>query len=295
MTEKLDRRTLLAAGATASVLATLPGLAMAAPASHGTVVGPDGLPADAATRAAIVRRMRYRADAGMVFWWFRGRSYAQQGATLTPLCGLLFGSMVNVTPRGDGGFDVRQYEIGFRTDLVTGERIEKMRNPLTGEMIDIPFGPVGPSVMAYSADNVPNVPKGMGGSQFAYEHNPETFYRAADTVFLQYHDHTTVTTPGKADRVINDFGMIYSPAAQALNPHVACASAWIQGTDVTDYARWLKMPAGKGTQTLRSIGQKVTRFGDMPKDWLAMVAKVDPKLIADPMSVFKRDQAIYKN
>ncbi|KAG5731190.1 hypothetical protein E4T56_gene4213, partial [Termitomyces sp. T112] len=80
-----------------------------------------------------------------------------------------------------------------------------------------------------------------------------------------------------------DLGMSGSPAAGALDPRRAFVSATAYGTDVTDYARWWKMPAGLGTQTLRSAGMKVARYADMPEDWRAMVDKADPAMAADPM------------
>ncbi len=285
----MSRRGLMVGGGAMAALAALPLTpALADP-------GAEGLPTAADVRAAIVRRMRYRTDAGMVFWWFRGRTYAQQGANLIPVCGMVFGSMIKLAPRADGGFDVRQYELGFRTDLATGERLEKLRNPITGEMLDIPFAPVGPTALRYSADNVPQVPATIGGSKFSYTHSPEEFWRAGDTLFMQYHARSVVETAGKPDRVLNDLGMIYGPVAAALDPKVMSAPASIQGTDVTDYARWLNMPAGQGTQTLRSIGAKVSRFEDMPRDWLAIVAKADPKIAADPLAVFDRAEATYRN
>jgi len=282
----LSRRAVFAGAAGTALAASLaPALAAATPA-HPAL--------DAHQTAAIVRRMRYRTDAGTYFWWFRGRNHAQQGARLTPLCGMVFGSMIRLTPRADGGFDTRQYELGFRTDLVTGELIERLRNPFTGEMVEIPFAPVGPTAFRYSADNVPEVPAMLGGSKFTYTHNPEQVTRADDTVFVQYHAQSLVETPGKPDRVINDLGMMHAPAALALNPKVMSVPAWIEGTDVTDYPRWLNMPAGMGTQTLRSIGRKVHHIEDMPADWKAIVAKFDPELLKNPEAVFERKQATYK-
>lgn len=284
----LNRRMLMAGGLAAAGAATLlPGLAAARAAAP-------VLPADEKGRAAVVRRMRFRTDAGVYMWWFRGRTYAQQGAKLIPVCGLVFGSMIKLTPRGDGGFDTVQYELGFRTDFDTGAHIEKLRNPVTGEMIDLPIYPVGPTHLHYSADNVPEVPETIGGSRFSYDHRPELFWQAGDTVFMQYQSQSRVETQGASDRIINDFGMIYGPAKSALDPGVMSAPAWVQGTDVTDYARWLKMPANSGTQTLRSIGAKVHRFEDMPADWLEIVSRIDPKMHADPMSVFDRSEATYK-
>ncbi|MEO9634565.1 MAG: hypothetical protein ABJF89_02065 [Parasphingorhabdus sp.] len=291
----LSRRTLMAGGVATGVAAGLPISAMASVATPPGSADDGALPADPATRAAIVRRMRLRHNAGHVFWWFRGTSYAQQGATLIPLCGMVFGSMIKVTPRDDGGLNVIQYELGFRTDLETGERLEKMRNPLTGQMIEIPFAPVGPTAFSYSATNDLILPEMIGGSRFTIEHIPELFYRAGDMVLFQYQSRATVETKGKPDRILNDLGNIYGPASEALDANLPTANAWVQGTDVTDYARWLQMPPGMGTQTLRSIGQKVFRFEDMPKDWLEMITKADPKMADDPLAVFDREEATYRN
>lgn len=282
------------------------GLALgAATAFRATAAGPDapaspllresGIPADLRQRAAIIRRVQYRTDAGPVFWWFRGRNYAQQGATLTPMCELIFGSIAKVIPNADGSMDLVQYELGFRTAPDSGERAEKLRNPITGDMIDVPFSPVGPTRVHYSADNVLQLPQQMGGSRFTAEHVPALFYRMGDQVCFQTHSHVVSFIPGAPDRVLNDMSMFCSPATEALNPKVQFASASAHGSDVTDYARWWKMPPGMGSQTLRSVGQKVRRFADMPRDWIAMVAKADPKMAADPISVLERAQATYRN
>lgn len=290
----IGRRALMASGLALGAAAALPaGAAPAAPASG--LMREQGVPADPAARSALVRRMRHRTDTGMVFWWFRGRNYAQQGATLTPMCELIFGAMAKVIPNADGSMDLVQYELGFRTAPDSGERAEKLRNPITGDMVDVPFAPVGPSRVHYSADNVVQLPPQIGGSKFTVEHVPELFYRLGDQICFQTHTRAVSMVPGVTDRVLNDMSMICSPAAEALNPRVKFASATAHGSDVTDYARWWKMPPGMGSQTLRSVGQKVRRFEDMPRDWVAMVAKADPAMAANPLSVLERAEATYKN
>jgi hypothetical protein len=273
------------------------GAALATPAfaANSPLERENGIPSDAASRIAITRRVRMRADKGLVFWWFRGRNYAQQGARLIPLCELIFGSMMDITPTADGGLAVVQYELGFRTALDSGERTEKLHNPVTGQMVDVPFAPVGPTHLTYSAQNVLQLPSSFGGSQFTTEHMPDIYYRLGDTLCFQTHSAARVVTPGQRDRVVNDMSMICSPMREALDTRRAYASAYAHGSDVTDYARWLKMPADAGTQTLRSIGQKVARWQDMPADWLAMVARSDPEMARDPLAVLRRPQAVYKN
>jgi Protein of unknown function (DUF1838) len=290
----MGRRALMASGLALGAASAFPAGAATGGASNG-LLREQGISTDPAARSAIIRRMRHRTDSGMIFWWFRGRNYAQQGAALSPMCELIFGAFARVTPTADGGMDLLQYELGFRTAPDSGERAEKLRNPITGDMVDVPFAPVGPTRVHYSADNVVQLPEQIGGSAFTAEHVPELFYRLGDQICFQTHTRARSIVPGVADRVLNDMSMICSPAAEALNPRVKMARAWAHGSDVTDYARWWKMPPGLGSQTLRSVGQKVRRYEDMPADWRAMVAKADPAMAKDPMSVLDRAQAKYRN
>lgn len=292
----LSRRMLLAGGVALGGAAALPAFGSAGAATTAEVPAREaGIPADAKSRIAMIRRMRLRTDAGPVFWFFRGRNYAQQGANLIPLCELTFGAVMYVTPHADGSMDVVQYELGFRTALGSSKRTEQILNPVTGQMIDVPFAPVGPTPVHYTPDNVLQLPPGIGGTNFTLEHVPELFYHVGDQVGIHTHSRARAMTPGATDRVLNDMSMICSPAAEALNPKVHFASAMAHGTDVTDYARWWKMPAGSGTQTLRSLGQKVAKYSDMPEDWRAMLAANDPAMAADPIAGLQRKAVEYKN
>lgn len=294
----LSRRTMLAGGISLGIAGSMAGSAAAAfaePQVPNQLLRERGIPTDTASRVALMRRMRLRTDAGPVFWYFRGRNYAQQGANLIPICELVFGAVMLVTPNSDGTMDVVQYELGFRSPLGSAKRSDQLLNPITGEMIDLPFAPVGPTHIKYDVHNTLELPEKIGGSTFTLEHVPEVFYRVGETVTFQTHSRATVETPGQSNRVLNDMSMISSPDKEALDPDVACASAVAYGGDVTDYARWLKMPEGAGTQTLRSVGEKVTRYSDMPEDWRAMLAESDPVMAADPIAGLAREAAIYRN
>ncbi|ASK89336.1 hypothetical protein [Sphingorhabdus sp. SMR4y] len=296
----LSRRTMLAGGISLGIAGSMAGstsaaAAFAEPPVPNQLLRERGIPTDTASRVALMRRMRLRTDAGPVFWYFRGRNYAQQGANLIPICELVFGAVMLVTPNRDGTLDVVQYELGFRSPLGSAKRTDQLLNPITGEMIDLPFAPVGPTHIKYDTNNTLELPENIGGSSFSLEHVPEVFYRVGDTVSFQTHSRAIVKTPGQNDRVLNDMSMISSPDKEALDPDVACASAVAYGGDVTDYARWLKMPPGAGTQTLRSVGEKVTRYSDMPEDWRMMLAESDPVMAADPIAGLSREAAVYRN
>ena len=101
---RLSRRTMLGGAGLTGVALTGSGLLGAAPALAASLIREEGIPTDPAARIAMIRRMRLRTDPGIVYWWFRGRNYAQQGAKLTPLCELVFGAVMMFTmivmPRG---------------------------------------------------------------------------------------------------------------------------------------------------------------------------------------------------
>lgn len=243
---------------------------------------------------AIVRKLHYRTDDGLVFWWIKGTYFADIGASLTPLFGMSFAAIQSVKQRGDGGFDVSQMELGFRTDLDTGAWIKEFRNPLNGAITPVPFNPIGPSTIHYSPDAVPTVPRNLGGSEIDFQPFPETPFVVQDKVFMQYRARSRVRTAGAADRIINDISMLYGPADQALDPQVTSVDAWLHSSDVTSFPRWMNMGDRQGSVTLRGIGAKVMRIGDMPRDLLGMIETYDASILADPAAVLRRAPATYK-
>lgn len=243
----------------------------------------------------IHRKLQFRTDSGLVFWWIRGPSFGQVGAELTPLYEMNFGVVQRVQQRADGGFDVTSLEMAFRTDLDTGRPLQSLHNPYTGESVPIEFTPVGPTRVSYSRDNVPSVPSELGGSKLQFEAIHSKPFIVGDTVYYRHRARTRVVTPGAADRIINDLSTLSGPARQALDPRVTWVDAKLQSSDVTGWPRWMKMGDRPGGATLRGVGGKVRRFDDMPRDWLALLREARPDIAADPVAALDRPQAIYRN
>jgi hypothetical protein len=55
------------------------------------------------------------------------------------------------------------------------------------------------------------------------------------------------------------------------------------------------MPAGMGTQCLRSVGRKETSYAGMPQDWVNMLARVNPEAARDPSKLLTQKQEEYRN
>lgn len=258
----------------AALAATMPGTAAAAPSA-------DQL-------RTAVRRLRFRTDEGPVFWWIKGTSFAVIDAVLTPLYDVCFGSIQQVTNRGDGGFDVLQLELGFRMDITGQRRMTTFRNPFTGEESEVIFAPVGPSRISYSVDVIPSVPATFGGSKLQFTPHPGAPYVEGGTFFAPYRASSRIVTPGQPDRVWNDIALFHGPARTALDPSVKMAPASAIYSDIASFARWTNMGDRAGNTLLRATGGKVANIRHMPAAWKDLVREYDASLLSDPMGALQR-------
>ncbi|NBC35963.1 DUF1838 domain-containing protein [Novosphingobium sp. FSY-8] len=281
MTGAINRRGAIRAGLGAGV-----GVAALGMAPRALAATPDLT--DPAVRHQVIRRIRYRTDDGLVFWWIRGEYFAAVNSVLTPLYGMCFGSIQQVTGRPDGGFDIRQIEMGFRMMPGGRERMTQFTNPFTGAQVPVPFAPVGPQVIHYSADGVPTVASEFAGSRLEFSPYPDPPYVSGDKVMLPYRAQSRVVTPNAADRVVNDVALFYAQADVALDPRVTSAPAMLHLSDVSSWSRWMQMGERPGMVVMRGIGGKATSLADMPQDWRAMVDAYDPALLRDPVATLAR-------
>lgn len=152
----IDRRELLggAVGAMAAMMMT-DGEAAASP-SRSTV------PLDL---VQLYRKLHYRSNDGVVFWWLQGPKYGQVGTALTPLYQANVGTFQRIRYLDDGGFELTALEINLITDIQTGEPLEEWRNPYTSEMQPVRFNPMGPNTVRYRSDNSRILPTEVGGAR----------------------------------------------------------------------------------------------------------------------------------
>jgi len=289
-TLSIQRRNLISGGLAAGAAMSLTAPTSAMP-NHSLE-----LPRSPFEIANITRKMRYRLDSGKVVWSFDGPAYSVVKGQLTPIYHLVHASIMEIEQKADGGMEALQYEIGFRTDIHTGERLESYLNPVTGERVKVPYAPVGPTLLKFDKHNNLDLPEFIGGSRFTLDHKPEVIQQLGDMLMLQYHSQALIETEDRPTKTKNDLGLIYGPAAEALSPTVKNAKAYIHSTDAGAYSNWLKMPEDfEGVQMLRAVGHKVESIMDLPQAWLKLAKKTDPDILKNPESIFTRKQIKFQN
>jgi hypothetical protein len=276
----LDRRVLfhVAAGAASAVV-----LGSGSGAAHAATAK-----APAVDRVALYRKLHFRSDAGLVWWWLQGPKYGQVGTTLTPLFSMLVGTLQRITPRADGGFDLTSLEMVFLADLASGARLTQWRNPYTEETIPVKFAPLGPSTVRYRADNSRVLPSEIGGARLESSARTSEPLVVGDDVFVRDESTARVYTPGRTTPFeVNDLSTYHGSLRNLTDPNVTVGAATVSFAEVTGWQRWMNMGDRPGNLTSRSSGAKVASFDAMPADWRAMLAEVAPRIAADPVAALE--------
>lgn len=277
-----SRRTVVQGALSAAAVAALPTLAAAASLD----------PKSPKDMTLLYRKLLYRSDDGIVWWWLKGPKIGQVEATLTPLFTINVGTVQRVRVRPDGGFDLTSLEMVFLTDVETGAPLSSWRNPYTGETLPVKMTPVGPTTVPYAADNSRVLPTELGGSRLEATsriHAPEI---VNDDVFLRAESRARVFSPGRtAPFEVNDLTTYHGSLAELSDPGVTMASATAFFAEVTGWQRWMKMGDRPGGLTSRSSGAKVKSYGEMPAAWRAMLEAQAPQIAADPVAALDRPAA----
>lgn len=240
----------------------------------------------------MFRKLRFRTDDGLLFWWLQGPKIGQIGATLTPLYTNSVGTIQRIRHREDGGFDLTSFEMALSLDLETGEPLESWRNPYTGETLPVRFRPLGPSVAQFRADNSRVLPTEIGGARMESSTMTHPPIVVADDVFQRDESVARVFTPGrKTPFEVNDIAVYHGSLANLTDTAVTSAEAVVFFAEVTGWQRWMNMGDRPGNLTSRLTGRKVHRYEDLPATWRAQLARVAPQLAADPIGALDRTEA----
>lgn len=117
--------------------------------------GIPGALADAAAPAGLrtsdgllnaYRKMRYHEGGDMAIGWLRAKRLALSEGEIKPLCGMLAASFSRVKQVSDTGFEVVVMEITHYTDYETGELLDTLEMPFTGDRVEVPAFRSGPAL-----------------------------------------------------------------------------------------------------------------------------------------------------
>lgn len=229
------------------------------------------------------RKLRFRTDAGLVFWWLQGIKYGQVGTTLTPLYTNLVGTIQRVRPTDDGGFDMTMLEMVITLDVDGDKPLSEWTNPYTNEVRPVSFSPVGPTTVRYRADDSRVVPETLGGARLESEAQIHPPVIVGDDVFMSEVIRARVYRPEREQPFeVNDMSHYHGSLAELTDPDVTMGAAAVSFAEVTGWQSWMNMGDRPGNLTSRTFGRKVSSFDMMPEKWRTLLAEKAPHIAADP-------------
>ena len=284
----LQRRDLL--GGALGVLAGVGGMSAGHSASATPAQAPESI-----DPVELYRKLHFRSDDGVLFWWLHGPKIGQVGTDLTTLYTNSVGTFMRVQNLGEGAFELTRLEIALLFDRVTGEPLDTWRNPYTGEDIPVRFRPMGPTRIRFGADNSRVSPREIGGTPLETEATTHPPFIVGDDVFLREQSVARVFRPGDQPPFeVNDLAVYHGSLANLTDPNVTVGEAMVFFGEVTSWQDWMGMGQRPGSLTSRLVGRKVTRYEDLPEAWRSRLAQLAPKIAADPVAALDQPAAVFE-
>ncbi len=253
--------------------------------------------------------------------WYSGHAFAvRPGEMITPLVGFTGFGLGSDHRQSDGSFHHIWKEVGYYTDLETGEVLETWKNPLNGadcqvmpihnRSVNLTFALTTPDPAILAKGDV----KLMNGN-FARPHDPARPYGIpyavigdqisvfADSVGLVPNalDPTVwkrESTGGKIS--VGEFFMLTGSLRQALDPAVTRVDATGAWTRVGPWLPWMLMGPSPGHLLYRSATRKLRGPQDLPPGLVAYTKANYPAFLEFPTDwstpiessweVFKRER-----
>lgn len=272
----MSRRSLLGAAAGSLASAALPA---------GAAMKPAAIP----DLWAALRKLRYRLDETLFYWWLKATKYGRLGNRVQPLYDMDIGTIFQARDTGGGGFEVTSLEIAFTVDRDSGELLERFRNPYTDELLTPRDVPVGPATIRYGSSG-PVFPVELPGADLDVRPSIELLVRAGGELWLR-EDTASVVTPKTGEGqpfYVTDWATYQASIADLENPALASAPCTVSFQAISSWPRWLAMGAREGGTLSRASGRKVESYAELPASFRQRLADAFPEIAKDPAAALRR-------
>jgi hypothetical protein len=240
------------------------------------------------------RRIRYSAGPGLTFWWLRATKYGLVDHRLTPLFGMEIGSVARTRDVVGGGFEATSLEVVFFTDLATGERVDAIVNPYTGETLARPDSLIGPTTVDYTPDG-PRYPAALPGVRFTMQPAIGLFAIEGDDVWLRDDNSTTATAEagGAPLFVLNDWSTYHCSRGALEDAGLASVPATVAFNAESGWLPWMNMGNRPGAMLSRGSGRKLPDLEAMPERYRRLLRERYPEVARDPAAALERPPATF--
>jgi hypothetical protein len=251
--------------------------------------------------ALIFRKLAYSADPTPGYWHLTATRYGLVGSELIPFWEMHIGRFFTVQDLPGGDYAVNQMGVAFYTDLDTGAYLRKFTNPITKQVVDIPYGRAKPNRYAPPQVRRPEYePLGALVSRSPNAESPTDkliptgalgpAWIQGEDVWVQQ-DHLLTLPPAQGSATgtrINDLTTYFGALREVADPSIKMPRAGHAFTDINDWPPWLGMGSAQpGVYYSRGIGYKAFSYAEMPETWRRLFEQEYPEIARDPIKALQ--------
>lgn len=284
MVSRLSRRSILGGLGGAGLMAASPALAD----GHGGDHGKELDFTKQKDRMTALIKMRTCMDNRIVFGGVKGLYYGVVDGKLTPLYGVLAGTMARYNMRDENTIEGVSFEVAYFTDWNTGELLETFDNPYTGETVEVPQTRMGPSAMeiTYAGRTAPSENPRLRG--FSIDHRFIAPRNERGTVVLV--EETIVASPedfpGPGIKY-NEVTTYRAQMSDLVNPEVMIANDSTHFNGIISWRPWLKMGDHPGHLFGTATGGRYAGKDEYPAYYVELTDKYHPDVFADTAALLE--------
>ena len=236
------------------------------------------------------RALRYSLTEEPVYWWMRVSKHGLIDGRLTHLYDMEIATLFRARDRGDETFSVTSLELIYSIDPVTGELLDTLRNPYTGETLPWNHTPVGPASVEYSLQGL-ELPGSLPGVRIQMEHSLTSGMVQDGRVWLK-DDNSAVVTQESGDDppfLVTDWSTYLGSVADLENPALLTLPCTVSFQSTTSWQKPMRMGRRPGSMISRGAGAKVERYAQLPGRVRAYIEQLHPEIARDPAAALDRN------
>ena len=214
-----------------------------------------------------------------VIWWLDGTLYGVVDQVPTPLWHMETVSFGSWEKTESGEYLMKHRELSLRKDFETGELLEEIENPYTGERLKSEHKPFVPVPLLLSS-NTARVPEGVNFPA-TFVHDIQTPTIAGNDIWIGEDMYAEIPAfqPGAKPWRANDINTYQGALDQVLDDGVTSADAKMVYQGMYSWRPWLNMGNIEGQHVARMAGKKLRSIDDIPESYRTAAALVDPEFV----------------
>ncbi len=233
-----------------------------------------------------VVKLRGDVAGGRVLQWYTGElALLVPGRMPEPVASYQGVVRTDWTPRPDGAFDYRTFDLGYFGDPETGEAVDELTNPFTGEQVKPTLIEDGPIEFIYSSRGIYSEARGAPAPDRKFE---IPWQRAGDRIWYTSSfgfEYPNPLPPAEypelsaTDTVVQRSRFIYRSRLSALEDASTRADAETHMLVVSTIHPWLRMGRHAGFQQIHTVSQKIDFVEETSPAWRSLMARVQPEFL----------------